>query len=308
MAYAPKYDGFGGGWGTVIGGTANPSSSGTATAMGTMQTAALPTQALGSVQGAAFQRQNFGNTAAMATQNIADMQFQTVAPDVMKTQPAGTYANTYDPMATRAPQTQADAYSYGGSGYGGSGCGRPSAYGTQNMAGGCSGSGSGGYGPGGYDAYGGAYPTQGTYGGSGYGQAGAAYGGSGCGQAAYGGSGYGYGGYGYGGPQPGYGGYGGGCGGGCGGAGYGNYGYGGSQGVAPYAGYDRGYGGMNEMAATQQLSAQQVYSREVPGSFAAPGGPGYNAYVSGAGAGFSGHRDQMPMGRKPGRTRRSICC
>ena len=92
-------------------------------AMGTMQTAALPTQAVGTAGGAAFQRQSFSNTATMATQNMSDMQpgacsdtilglsrFKTVAPDVpsladslsvesffevMKTQPGGTYANTY---------------------------------------------------------------------------------------------------------------------------------------------------------------------------------------------------------------------
>eukprot|EP00434_Breviolum_minutum_P003423 symbB.v1.2.003011.t1/scaffold113.1/size324549/9 len=325
MAYAPKYDGFGGGWGTIVGGQ-QPTNSGTATAMGTMQTAALPTQALGSSQGAAFQRQNFGNTAAMATQNIADMQFKTSTPDVMKTQPAGTYANTYDPMATRAPQTQADP------GYGGSGCGgRPSAYGgcgTQTMTGGYGpnggygdGYGGSGYAPsqGGYGGYGGGY---GGAGGAGYGGSAAGYGGSG---AAYGGSGCGgYQPYGQGGPgayQQGYGGYSGyqnygGAGGGYGGnygagaGAYGNYGYAGSQGMAPYGGYsDRGYPGMNDMVATQQLSAQQVYSREVPGSFAT-GGPGYSAYVSGGGGYPPGHpaSNQMPIGRKPGRTRRSICC
>ena len=42
--------------------------------MGTMQTAALPTQAVGTAGGAAFQRQSFSNTATMATQNMSDMQ------------------------------------------------------------------------------------------------------------------------------------------------------------------------------------------------------------------------------------------
>ncbi|CAK9085477.1 unnamed protein product [Durusdinium trenchii] len=287
-----KYDGFGGGWGTMTGGNA---------AMGTMQTAALPTQAVGTAGGTAFQRQNFGNTASMATQNIADMQYKTMAPDVMKTQPGGAYANNYDAMATRAPPTQTDAYGYGGSGCGG----RPSSgYGcgsSRNM---------GGYGgQNGYaDGYGGSnYGT--GYGGSAYGGSGCGYGygyptsyaqgqqGQGCQGQGYGGSAYGQN-YGYGGCGQcgqGQGGYGYGYGGG--GTGYGAYGYGGSQ-------------GMNEMVATQQLSAQQVYSREVPGSFAAPG---YNAYMAGSGY-PPGHpaaaaaQGQMPVGRKPGRTRRSICC
>ncbi|CAE7209808.1 TL17 [Symbiodinium microadriaticum] len=52
-------------------------------AVGTMQTASLPTQAVGTNSGAAFQRTAFsGNTAAMATQNVADVgQFKTMTPD-----------------------------------------------------------------------------------------------------------------------------------------------------------------------------------------------------------------------------------
>ncbi|CAE7209814.1 unnamed protein product, partial [Symbiodinium microadriaticum] len=158
------------------------------------------------------------------------------------------------------------------------------------------------------------------YAGQGYGAGAQATGaagsyGQGCGQAYQG-----YGGYagaGYGAPDqtygnaygPGYGGtgYGGGQGGqgGC-GYGYGPSGYGQGAGY----GYDaRGYNGLQDAAATQQLSAQQVYNKDVSGSFVRGGGmyggtPGYNAYAgypAGAGGG------QVAMGRKP-RARRSVCC
>mmetsp|Transcript_37905 Transcript_37905/g.70695 ORF Transcript_37905/g.70695 Transcript_37905/m.70695 type:complete len:276 (+) Transcript_37905:69-896(+) len=269
-----KYDGFGGGYANYMGG---------GTAMGTMQTAAMPTQAVGTSSGTPFQRQAFsGNTSAMATQNVADMgQFKTVTPDALKTQPAGTYA--YDAMATRPPQTQID------NSYGAAGCG------TQNFSGYSQG---GQYGQGYSQGYGG----QGGYG-QGYGQGppGSTY------------QGQGYGGYqGYGGPSPGYdqtySAYGGAPGYGQGQGGYG-YGPGYSQGY----GYNgRGYdGGMQQdmAAATQQLSAQQVYNRDVSGSFArggmygGPGGPGYNAYT-----GYPPGQVPVPMGRKPHRQRRSVCC
>ncbi|CAE7256165.1 TL20.3 [Symbiodinium necroappetens] len=251
-------------------------------AVGTMQTASLPTQAVGTNSGAAFQRTAFsGNTAAMATQNVADVgQFKTMTPDALKTQPAGAFTN-YDAMATRPPQSYGGCGTQNFSGYGGYSQGYAGqGYGAGAQATGAAGS----YGQG----CGQAYQGYGGYAGAGYGAPDQTYG------NAYG---PGYGGTGYGGGQGGQG--------GC-GYGYGPSGYGQGAGY----GYDaRGYNGLQDAAATQQLSAQQVYNKDVSGSFVRGGGmyggaPGYNAYAgypAGAGGG------QVAMGRKP-RARRSVCC
>lgn len=251
-------------------------------AVGTMQTASLPTQAVGTNSGAAFQRTAFsGNTAAMATQNVADVgQFKTMTPDALKTQPAGAFTN-YDAMATRPPQSYCGCGTQNFSGYGGYSQGYAGqGYGAGAQATGAAGS----YGQG----CGQAYQGYGGYAGAGYGAPDQTYG------NAYG---PGYGGTGYGGGQGGQG--------GC-GYGYGPSGYGQGAGY----GYDaRGYNGLQDAAATQQLSAQQVYNKDVSGSFVRGGGmyggaPGYNAYAgypAGAGGG------QVAMGRKP-RARRSVCC
>eukprot|EP00440_Ansanella_granifera_P010068 gb/GFBE01010923.1/.p1 GENE.gb/GFBE01010923.1/~~gb/GFBE01010923.1/.p1 ORF type:complete len:241 (+),score=26.94 gb/GFBE01010923.1/:1-723(+) len=132
MSYG--YDGYGGGGGQF-------SSMKVGGPMGTMQTASVPTQAVG--LGSPFQAQAPYGTqgvASLATQHVGDMSQWRTTPSAMKTQPGAFGA--YDqpqPMGTR-PQAYGDTY---GGGYGGG-------FGGQGGSPGYGGQGYGGYGGAGY--------------------------------------------------------------------------------------------------------------------------------------------------------------